>query len=782
MHFPTIVRFNEDRKKSKNIKANTVQFRLRNDTDFDILFATYLCMSMCMKHIFKEGRSGMSTLIIAEKPELGRAIAAAIDGPTKETHGVIRKQNVVITWAYGHLLRLCEPQEYDAKYAKWTMTDLPICFDEWKLVPDGNKKDRIEQIRKLINESDTLIHAGDPDDEGQFLIDEILDYVGNTKPVRRVYINDNTSENIKRAFHELLDNEALRPIGRSAYARAVADYVVGINYSRLYSLGLRMKGLSVGRVQSPTLGLIVARDEAIDNHIKTKYYELFMNAYCADTLIPLKFKGKAELLEDDKHILNRDVLEEIQTKLTDTKQQLKVSEKEIEQRPPLPFNLAKLQAHMNTKYGFDLSKTDRITQTLRDRYQAITYNRSDSQYLKAEHHKEAPAVIAKVMKKLNENYPVDYQIRSQCFQDKFVTAHHAIIPTQSDFDIRRLSDDERKVYEEICRYYIMQFLPPMKKRQLQAEIRLPQGELRAISTFVIEEGFHQYFHKAVENEEANDADDAHFDLAPGSYEAHLKNGRIEEKETNPPKRYTQASLIRDMTSIAKYVKDKEIKELLKKKDKDKKGENGSIGTSATRSQIVETLLKRGYVEMKGKQIVSTRLGKDFYHLLPPEVKSADLTAKWWVIQEDIKEGKATVKDLVDSVLENFIPHLAQDFARLRTQVTYPIEDERKGIGICPLCGNQVVEKERNFGCVNWRNGCKFAIWKNDPFLQKIGKTPNRAMAEKLLKDGYCKVKLRNESGEETIKILQLGNRNGYAAYRLIDLPQNQSDAVKSKPQ
>ncbi len=712
----------------------------------------------------------MSTLIIAEKPELGRAIAAAIDGKTRESHGVIEKQNVVITWAYGHLLRLCEPQEYDEKYGTWRMEDLPICFNEWKLVPDGDKKKRVEQIRALISQCDRIIHAGDPDDEGQFLIDEILDYVGNTKPVQRVYINDNTPENIRRAFHELIDNEPLRLIGRSAYARAVADYVVGINYSRLYSLGLRMKGLSVGRVQSPTLGLIVARDEAIDGHVKTKYYELEVKGKCEDASILLRFKPNAALLDEEKHILHRDVFEEIEAQLLHTHHTMKVSEKAIEQRPPLPFNLAKLQAHMNTKYGFDLSKTDQITQVLRDRYQAITYNRSDSQYLKVEHHKEAPQVIGKAMAKLNETYPVDYRIRSQCFQDKFVTAHHAIIPTQSDFDIRKLTVDERRVYEEICRFYIMQFLPPMKKRQLTATVKLPQGELRAVSTFVLEEGYHQYFHKDVESDEGNEDGHDSFDFKPGKYDVLMEEGMISEKETNPPKRYTQATLIRDMTSIAKYVKDKEIKDLLKKKDKDKKGENGSIGTSATRSQIVDTLLKRGYVEMKGKQIISTKLGKDFYHLLPPEVKTADLTAKWWVIQEDIKEGKADVSDLVNSVLENFRPHLSQDFTALQKSVTYPVDDDRKAIGICPVCGNKIVEKEKNFGCVNWRNGCKFTIWKNDAFLSKIGKTPSRAMVEKLLKDGYCKVKLVDEQGVEQIRVLQLGLRNGYAAFRLLDLP------------
>ncbi|MCI9312866.1 MAG: DNA topoisomerase III [Erysipelotrichaceae bacterium] len=717
----------------------------------------------------------MTTLIIAEKPELGRAISAAIEGEGKEVRGVIRKGNVIITWAYGHLLRLCEPQEYDEKYAKWTMTDLPICFRNWRLIPDGNKKERVEQIRGLIASCDRIIHAGDPDDEGQFLIDEILDYVGNTKPVQRVYINDNTPDNIKKAFHQLIDNEPLRAIGKSAYARAVADYVVGINYSRLYSLGLQLRGLSVGRVQSPTLGLIVTRDEQIDHHVKVKYYELKVQALCESCTLHLQLKPIADLLDDEKHILHRETLEEVKDALIVSEQTLKVSEKIVEQRPPLPFNLAKLQAHMNTKYGFSLSKTDQITQTLRDRYQAITYNRSDSQYLKMEHHKEAPKVLGKVMAKLGQQYPLDYKIRSQCFQDKYVTAHHAIIPTASDFDIRKLNMDERHVYEEICHFYIMQFLPPVKKRQRTAQINIPQGELRAVCSFVLDEGYQRYFHKAVLQEGSDEGESDQFTLTPGTYSALLNDGEILEKETNPPKRYTQASLIRDMTSIAKYVKDKEIKELLKKKDKDKKGENGSIGTSATRAQIVETLLKRGYIEMKGKQLISTQLGKDFYHLLPEEVKSADLTAKWWAIQEDIKEGRAQVQDLVDSVLDCFRPHLHQDFAKLRKQVNYPIQDDRPTIGTCPACANKVVERDKNFGCVNWRNGCRFAIWKNDSFLTKIGKEPTRAMVEKLLKDGFCQVKLTDVSQTEKIMILQLGLRNGYAAFRLLD-----PDQIKKK--
>lgn len=721
----------------------------------------------------------MRSLIIAEKPELGRAIAAAIDGNGKEVRGVIRKQNVIITWAYGHLLRLCEPDEYDVKYKKWKKEDLPICFENWKLVPDGNKKDRVEQIMALMQECDQIIHAGDPDDEGQFLIDEILDYAQNEKPVKRVYINDNTPANIKKAFHDLIDNdENLRAVGRSAYARAVADYVVGINYSRLFSLLLRRKGMSVGRVQSPTLGLIVMRDEAIDNHVKQKYYELHTDGHMEepDTAIRFQLKPKSDLLDDGKHILHRNSMEDIEKNImSKPDQKVKVDEKFMDVKPPLPFNLAKLQAHMNARYGFDLSKTDQITQTLRDRYQAITYNRSDSQYLKEEHFQEADRVLPHVMSKLNEQYPVDYKLHSECFNDKYVTAHHAIIPTMSDFNIAQLLPDERRVYEEICRYYIMQFLPPIRKRQLSAVIKTEAGDLRATSTYVLDEGYKKYFTPEKEDSQEEEEDDGRFDLPKGTYPIQLVSSDIQEKETNPPKRYTQASLIRDMTSIAKYVQDKEIKDILKKKDKDKKGENGSIGTSATRSQIVETLIKRRYVEMKGKNIISTQLGKDFYHLLPEEIKKPDLTAKWWVIQEDIKEGNADVKTLVDSVLEAFVPHLKKDYSNLRVSGEVEIDDDRQAVGICPLCGNKIVENSKGFGCVNYRNGCKFALWKEDRFFQSIGKEVTLPMAEKLLKDKYCLVKLK-ENEQEIIKVLQLGVRNGRAVYRLVDVPKKAKDS------
>lgn len=709
----------------------------------------------------------MKTLIIAEKPELGRAIATALQADKNESRGVIRKGDLVITWAYGHLLRLQEPDEFDEKYKQWRKEDLPIVFENWPLVPDGNKKDRVQQIGELIKECDQIIHAGDPDDEGQFLIDEILIYHKNEKPVKRVYINDNTPALILKSFKECIDNdEKCMAVGQSAYARAVADYVVGINYTRLFSIALRKKAMSVGRVQSPTLGMIVKRDLEVDHHHKQKYYELKVTVNVESQILDMKLKVNKEFLDDEKFVLNRNTLVEIEQAIQSKPlKQLKVEHKIIETKPPLPYNLAKLQATMNTKYGYDLSKTDKITQTLRDKYQAITYNRSDSQYLKEEHFKEAQPLLSKVMEKLNVNYPLDYTIHSECFNDQFVSAHHAIIPTASTFNIKALSKEEYNVYLEICQAYLMQFMPPIKKQQITSVIKCEQGDLRNVVSVVLDEGYKKHF-KLVKEEDESDDENGKVLLEPGKYDATYRDSEILEKETNPPKRYTQATLIKDMTSIAKYVESKEIQKILKEKDKDKKGENGSIGTSATRSSIVETLIKRQYVEMQGKNIVSTPLGKEFYKILPDDIKTADCTAKWWVIQEDIKEGKATCQTLVDSVVEAFRPHLVSDIAM--------VYDDRQSLGTCPLCGNKIVENKKAFGCINYKNGCRFTIWKNDTFFTQINKEPTAPMISKLLKDHYCQLRLI-ENEQEVIRLLIMRyNRQG-VFFELTELPKKQQE-------
>ena len=660
-------------------------------------------------------------LIIAEKPELGRAIAQALNLNNPEHNGVISDGDYTVIWAYGHLMNLKQPEQYDDKYATWNLSDLPIYFTPWQLVPSKGKETRLQQIKSLIEKADQIIHAGDPDDEGQFLIDEILEYSHNTKPVYRVLVNDNTPSEIQKNFRQPRPNEEFISIGKAAYARAVSDLIVGVNYSRFFGLSLKVKGLSVGRVQTPTLGLVVNRDYQIEHHIQQNYYELLAKLQMEDDSFELEFKPSFEMLGSEKHILDRSILEKIQSSLP-ARSSATVIKKKALAKPPLPFNLVKLQAYMNQKYNISVSRTLEITQTLRDTYKAITYNRSDCQYLKEEHFTEAPRIVSKVLERIQLNIPVDYNIKSDCFNDENVTAHHAIIPTDSDFDIDDLSGDVRLVYMEIAKRYVIQFLPPVELLITRIVDPLTNGTLEAESTEVLQEGFSR-FYQVQEKRRSNLSN-----LAAGTYSCELIGSQIIEKKTTPPKRYTQATLITDMTSISKYVDNPKIKQILKDKDKGKKGESGSIGTPATRDKIIDTLIKRGYVEDNGKNLISTKLGRDFYNLLPDDVKKADMTALWWTIQEDIKAGKASAEDMARSVIESFKKHLKTDYSG----ASIAQQADREEIGHCPVCGKPVYENKMAFSCSGYKEGCKFFLWKENKFFSAFGKKLTKANAKGLL--------------------------------------------------
>lgn len=698
-------------------------------------------------------------LIIAEKPELGRAIAQALNLNSKENNGVIFNGDYTVIWAFGHLMNLKQPEQYDEKYANWNLQDLPIYFDHWQLVPSEGKQNRLQQIKGLIAQADEIIHAGDPDDEGQFLIDEILEYSHNTKPVYRVLINDNTPAEIQKSFRQLQPNSQFTTIGKAAYARAVSDLIVGINYSRFFGLSLNVKGLSVGRVQTPTLGLVVNRDYLIEHHVQQSYYELSANLQVKQESLELGFKPSADLLGDGKYITDKTVLEKVQASLP-AGSSATVTKKKAFAKPPLPFNLVKLQAYMNQKYNLPVSRTLEITQTLRDKYKAITYNRSDCQYLKEEHFGEAPRVIGKVLNKLQLNFPVNYSIKSDCFNDENVTAHHAIIPTDSNFDINSLDGDVRLVYMEIAKRYIIQFLPPMELLVTRIIDPVSDGSLEAESTEVVNIGFGQYY-KIEEKKRSNLSN-----LQAGTYPCRLLDSRITEKKTTPPKRYTQASLIMDMTSISKYVVDAKIKQILKDKDKGKKGENGSIGTPAIRDKIIETLIKRGYIQDDGKHLVSTQLGRDFYNLLPDDIKKADMTALWWTIQEDIKADQATAEDMAHSVLEAFKAHLQTDYssAHVSRQPSDPEE-----IGKCPICGKPIYENKAAFGCSGYKDGCKFALWKDNKFFAAMGKSITKTNAKGLLSAKHrCLVtgiKKKNGTGTYDAYFI-MTIKNGYPIFEL----------------
>ena len=693
-------------------------------------------------------------LVIAEKPSLGRDIADALPG-TREPgpKEYIKKGEYIITWVFGHMLTLKEPEDYDASYKKWSADALPIFFDNWgvKIGKDDasrgfeTKAHRVGIIGELLKQSDMVIHAGDPDEEGQLLIDEILNWFDYKKPVKRLNTGDTTRGGLIKALSDMADNSEYVNEGRSAYARSVADMMVGVNLSRFFTCSNRGVLLSVGRVQTPTLGLVVNRDLQIEGHEKCTYYDIFADINIDGKTVTAKYTPK----EKGEKILSKEAAEKIAAALNGRDfEKITVEQKIVEEDPPLPFNLVKLQSYCSSHFGYNPTDVMNITQSLRETHKAITYNRSDCQYLSEEQFKEAPKTLAQVIKNINYRpAELDSSIHSKCFNDDNITAHTAIIPTNQSVDLSKLTEEEKNVYLAICKYYMAQFLPKAVKDKRKLSVEVDEGHsLLAYSTKIIKPGYLAIFKDITPEEETELSQ-----IPEGVYRGNIAGTRIEEKETKPPSRYTKATLNEDMTRIAKYVTDPQVKQLLIEKDKDKKGENGSIGTAATRSGIIDGLIEKKYLREEGKRLISTELGRELYRILPDEIKQADLTAKWWSIQEDIRSGAKTPEALTENVLETIKTVLNSAYPPINQAVmTNHITSKKYTVlGKCPLCGGNVIEGKNAFGCANWREPmkCRFAIWKN-PGGMFENVTITEAAAKKLLEGKQVKMKkLKKKSGE-----------------------------------
>lgn len=495
-------------------------------------------------------------LVIAEKPMLARDIARAICGKTvSETAPLpISGNGYTVIGCAGHLLELIEPDDINPKWGKpWNMDALPIYSHNWKKTPANDKKDLVKKIAALLPNAECVIHAGDPDEEGQLIVDELLDYLGYTGTVWRVYVNDNIEKNIVKAFENLKPNELCQGDGKAAYARQMADKCFGINETRLATLRLGTL-FSVGRVQTPTLGLVVNRDEAIHNHVCQKFYELEATGTLeSKDSVVFRFKPSKDLLGDEKHIYDPASLTGLKEALDGTHKVFTTTVSESQKYPPLPYNLTVLLSDMSKRYGMSAATTQQITQDLRDKYKAITYNRSDSQYLKEEHFTQAPVVLAQAMKNLDVAWNLDFTIHSKAFNDKNVSAHHGIIPQEASVSVASMTKNEARVYRAIVERYAMQFLPPALYDVSTSTFPVKDGQMCAVSKRVKDAGYLATFGNLTDasQEEENTEDMNKLWLDAGEHPLHDIECIIVEKETTPPKPYTEGTLISDMASIAK---------------------------------------------------------------------------------------------------------------------------------------------------------------------------------------------------------------------------------------
>jgi DNA topoisomerase-3 len=586
-------------------------------------------------------------LFIAEKPSLARAIADVLPAPQRRSRTHIEcGSRDIVAWCAGHILQPAPPEAYGDRYKTWRLDALPIAVADWKL--QVSTPDLYRTIERLLQTAERVVHAGDPDREGQLLVDEVLAHARYRGPVERLLIRDLSPEAVRKALGALEPNEKYRPLSDSALARQRADWLYGMNMTRLYTLLGRAAGyqgvLSVGRVQTPVLGLIVARDRAIAEFRPRAYYVVAAEIQAGGeerfraTWVP----SPEAPLDEEGRLLDPEVGAAACARVLGQKGRVaSCTQDKKTQAAPLPYALADLQVDAGKRLSMSAKAVLDTCQSLYETHRLVTYPRSDCSYLPEGHHGQARELLAAIEKHAPPLGPfatrADLTLRSKAWNDKKVTAHHAIMPTPNTSPAS-MNDAERAVYALIASRYLAQFYPPHAFLQTRIELELEGERFIATGRQTLSAGWTVLSaERTPDNHDAKaeaDVEPANATpLLPLSAGGHVTvtAASLLNKQTCPPKPFTDGSLIAAMCAIAKYVTDPGAKKILTEAD--------GIGTPATRAAILETLFERGYVERKSRAIVSTPTGRDLVASLPDVATTPDLTAVWEAALRAIHDGR-----------------------------------------------------------------------------------------------------------------------------------------------
>ncbi|KPQ24821.1 MAG: DNA topoisomerase III [Halomonas sp. HL-48] len=561
-------------------------------------------------------------LIIAEKPSLARAIADALPSSAQRQDGAITCGDTTVTWCLGHLLEQAAPEAYDPADKQWRLDRLPIVPSTWQLAPRPKARGQLAVIRKLIKQAKEVVHAGDPDREGQLLVQEVIEHMKYRGPVQRLLISDLNRPAVSRALAALRPNADFQPLYQAAQARARADWLYGINLTRAWTLTGRQAGhdgvLSVGRVQTPVLGLIVRRDNAIRDFVPHPFYPLWVDLKVAQGQLRAWWAPKAhQPLDDQGRLIDRAPADALAAQLPGATGELsQLEQQEKRQAPPLPYSLSALQVDAARRHGLSAQMVLDVCQRLYEQHKLITYPRSDCRYLPEEHLPLAQRSLTGACQNddtlrqwLNG---ADFSLRSKAWNDKQVGAHHAIAPTGKPADLSQLSATEGHVFRLIVRNVMAQFYRPLRTFEVKAEFTLLNEAFRARGQSILDPGWKPLFTTREETPPLPP-------LTQGEACQALGAG-VEEKETRPPEPFTDASLIKAMMNIGRYVDDPEVRRTLRDTD--------GLGTEATRAGIIETLVQRGYLVRKQKALRATKLGSALIAALPSAVSTPERTALW----------------------------------------------------------------------------------------------------------------------------------------------------------
>jgi DNA topoisomerase III len=705
------------------------------------------------------------TLLIAEKPSVGQDLARVLKGPFKKQEGSLEGPEHVITWAVGHLVQLAEPEAYDAKYKSWKMADLPIVPERFKLeVRDERSRKQLSVVTKQLgrDDIDEVVNACDAGREGELIFAYLYEKAKGNKPVKRLWLNSMTSAAMKSALASLRPAQEFERLEEAARSRSEADWIVGMNATRAATIRLRSSfdgAVSLGRVQTPTLAIVARREEEIKAFKPEPYWlvdatfaagalngeggeRIYVGHFQAPAGSPGNTKGPRIGTEQEAMAIVA-ACEGQPGTIT------KLEKKEQREKAPMLYDLTTLQREANNRYGFSAKRTLGAAQRLYEEHKALTYPRTNSRYLTTDMVDEIKPIAELVGAHPDYRKGAEYVTGldvlplGRVVNDEKVTDHHAIIPTRSEHNLEKMSSDDRRVYDMAVRRFLAVFHPEAVFENTRVETTVtpangdaqaaPQGAhaghvFRTRGKLLIVPGWRGVYDeisadaKAAEAEARGDEDEETDQQLPRLVaDEQVQTRTIESlrKETKPPRRYSDASLLGAMETAGKLVDDDELREAMK---------DSGIGTPATRAAIIERLITVGYIERDGRALVATEKGLNVIRLLNEHaLTSPGLTGSWEQRLGKIERGEDSRKQFMGD-----IAGFAQETVKALDETLKDVRIPRAKLGPCPICGHEIVENRKGYSC--WARddpGCGFVIWKS-----KAGKTLPLAVAKELIKTGY----------------------------------------------
>jgi DNA topoisomerase-3 len=699
------------------------------------------------------------TLLVAEKPSVGQDLARVLPGPFKKQEGFLEGPEHVITWAVGHLVQLAEPEAYEAKYKSWRMADLPIVPERFKLeVRDERSRKQMSVVTKQLGREDIeeVVNACDAGREGELIFAYLFEKAKGKKPVKRLWLNSMTTAAMKSALASLRPAQEFERLEQAARSRSEADWIVGMNATRAATIRLRSSfdgAVSLGRVQTPTLAIVARREEEIKAFKPEPYWlvdatfaaaaldgeaageRVYIGNFQAPAGSPGNTKGPRIGTEQE-------ALEIVAACEGRPGTITKLEKKEQREKAPMLYDLTTLQREANNRYGFSAKRTLGAAQRLYEEHKALTYPRTNSRYLTTDMVDEIKPIAELVGAHKEYSKGAEYVVGldvlplARVVNDEKVTDHHAIIPTRSEHNLEKMGSDDRRIYDMAVRRFLAVFHPEavFENTRVETTVVAAGSEdakahvFRTRGKLLIVPGWRGVYDeisadaKAAEAEARGDEDEETDQQLPRLFadeQVQTREIRSARKETKPPRRYSDASLLGAMETAGKLVDDDELREAMK---------DSGIGTPATRAAIIERLITVGYVERDGRALVATEKGLNVIRLLNEHaLTSPGLTGSWEQRLGKIERGEDSRKQFMSD-----IAGFAQETVKELDETLKDVRIPRAKLGPCPVCGHEIVENRKGYSC--WARddpGCGFVIWKS-----KAGKTLPLAIARELIKKGY----------------------------------------------